>query len=479
MDINFSLLIPEILLAGLAFIILIMALLIPKGQKNGLGYLAVFGLAAIIFALFKMIGVEDTVFNGMFIVDPFATFFKILIALSALLTILLGSDYITKYIDTNYGDFCFLTLFASLGMMILVSAGDFVTLYVALELMTLSFIVLVGFGKNHLRSSEAGIKYLLLSVLSSAILLYGLTLVYGATKTMFIGDIVQFALQYGTSNPAMLLGMIFILSGFLFKVSAVPFHMWTPDVYEGAPTPITALLSVASKGAAFAVFIRLFLHGFTLHAPLWMPIIITIAVITILLGNFVAIPQTNIKRLLAFSGVAQAGYILLGLVAYSTFGVAAILFYTMMYVVSNMGAFGVVIAVSAAGGGDEISDYKGMWKRSPLLAAVMLASLLSLAGIPPLLGFVGKFKLFTAIIAAGYIWLAFLAIGMSMVSVYYYLLVAKAMYLEDPTPEQDTKIKVPFSMQVTLFVIMITMLVLGVYPTPLTNLAINVAQTFF
>lgn len=479
MDINFSLLLPELLIAGLAFITLIIALLVPQGQKKGLGYLVVIGLVGILFVLFSMLGVEETVFNGMFIVDPFGTFFKILLAMSALLTILLGSEYIAKYINTNYGDFCFLTLFATLGMMVLVSAGDFITLYVALELMTLSFIILVGFGKNHLRSSEAGIKYLILSALSSAVLLYGLTLVYGVTKTTFISDILNFALINGTSNPAMLIGMIFILTGFLFKVSAVPFHMWTPDVYEGAPTPITALLSVASKGAAFGVFVRVFLHGFTVHATLWMPIIITIAVITILLGNFVAIPQTNIKRLLAYSGIAQAGFILLGLVAYSTFGVAAILFYTMMYVISNMAAFGVVIAVSGAGIGDEISDYNGMWKRSPLLAAVMLASLLSLAGIPPLLGFVGKFKLFAAIIASGYIWLAFLAILMSMVSVYYYLLVAKAMYFKEPNPKEDTKIKVPLSIQITLFFLMVSLLVLGVYPTPLTNLAINVAQTFF
>ncbi|SMB93920.1 NADH dehydrogenase subunit N [Desulfonispora thiosulfatigenes DSM 11270] len=479
MDINFSLILPELLIAGLAFLIMIISLLVPKDQKKGLGYLSVFGLLVITFILYKMIGVDDSVFNGMLIIDPFGTYFKILIVLSSALTILLGTEYITKFVNENYGEFCFLTLFATLGMMILVSAGDFITLYVALELMTLAFIILVGFGKNIFRSSEAGIKYLLLSALSSAILLYGLTLVYGVTKTTFIHNIVHYALSEGISNPAVLLGMVFILTGFLFKVSAVPFHMWTPDVYEGAPTPITALLSVASKGAAFGVFIRVFLHGFTIHAPLWMPIIITIAVITILLGNFVAIPQTNIKRLLAFSGVAQAGYILLGLVAYSTFGVASILFYTMMYVFSNMGAFGVILAFSQAGGGDEISDYNGMWKRSPFLAAVMLMSLLSLAGIPPLIGFVGKFKLFTAIIAAGYMWLAFLAIGMSMVSVYYYLLVAKAMYLNDPKPENDTKIKVPFGMQASLFIIMILTLVLGVYPTPLTNLAIKVAQTFF
>lgn len=479
MNINFSLILPELLITGLAFLVMIIALLVPKDQKKGLGYISAFGLIAVLVVLYRMIGVEGTLFNGMYIVDPFGTYFKMLIVLSSVLTILLGTEYIKKFVGENFSEFCFLTLFATLGMMALVSAGDFITLYVALELMTIAFIILVGFGKNLLRSSEAGVKYLLLSALSSAILLYGLTLVYGATKTTFIYDIAYFAYTKGLSNPAVIIGMVFIICGFFFKVSAVPFHMWTPDVYEGAPTPVTAILSVASKGAAFGVFVRVFLKGFVFHANLWLPIVIVVSLLTILLGNFVAIPQKNIKRLLAFSGVAQAGYILLGLVAYSTFGVVSILFYTMMYAISNLGAFGVVIAFSQAGGSDNIEDYNGMWKRSPLLAAVMLMSLLSLAGIPPLVGFVGKFKLFTAIIASGYIWLAFIAIGMSMVSVYYYLLVAKAMYIEDPNPTNDTKIKVPMGMQITLFTTMLVTLFLGIYPTPLTNLAIAVAKSFF
>lgn len=471
-----TLLAPELIITGFAFLVMIVSLLVPKEQKKGLGYLGIFGLVVTLVILYQMIDVQGTLFNGMYIVDPFATFFKLLVVLASIFAILLGTDYVNKFITNFYGEFCFLVLFATLGMMTLISSGDFITLYVALELMTISFIALVGFGKRIFRASEAALKYVLLSAFSSAVLLYGLTLVYGATKTTHIDEVMQITAQ-GNVAPIMTLGLVFLISGFAFKVSAVPFHMWTPDVYEGAPTPVTALLSVASKGAAFAIFFRVFLKGFPELVSFWMPIIVALAVITILLGNFVAIPQKNIKRLLAFSGVAHAGYILLGLIAFSTSGVSAALFYLMLYVFGNMGAFGVVIAFSQAGGSDEIEDYNGLWKRSPLLAAVMLVSLLSLAGIPPLVGFVGKFQLFTAIMEQGYVWLVFVALGMSMVSVYYYLLVAKAMYLK--YPKENTVIKVPMGMQITLLTTLVITLFLGIYPTPLVDLATSVAKTFF
>ncbi|MGI6224671.1 MAG: NADH-quinone oxidoreductase subunit N [Peptococcales bacterium] len=476
MDFNFSLIIPELLVAGFAFLVLIISLLVPKDQKKGLAYLAIFGLIATLIVLYLMIEVEGTLLEGMYIVDPFASFMKILVVLSSIMAVILGMEYVDKFIIGFLGEFSFLVLFATLGMMALVSAGDFITLYVSLELMTISFIVLVGFGKRIFRASEAAIKYLLLSAISSGVLLYGLTLIYGATKTITIDGVMKY-FEQGEIAPIVLLGIVFLISGFGFKVSAVPFHMWTPDVYEGAPTPVTALLSVASKGAALGVFLRVFMHGFTGNVEFWMPIIIVISVLTIVLGNFVAIPQQNIKRLLAFSGVAQAGYILLGLIAFSTVGVSAALFYIMIYVFCNMGAFGVVTAFSQDGGGDNIKDYNGLWKRSPFLAAVMLVSLLSLAGIPPVAGFVGKFQLFKAIMEQGYVWLVFVALGMSMVSVYYYLLVAKAMYFKDPV--EDNPIKVSMPIKITLLASAIVTLVLGIYPTPLVNLATQVAKTFF
>ncbi|KJS18912.1 MAG: NADH-quinone oxidoreductase subunit N [Clostridiaceae bacterium BRH_c20a] len=476
MAINFSLIIPEMLVAGLGLLVMIISLLVPKDQKKGLAYFTVFGLIGVLVVLYFMIDAQGTLFNGMYIVDPFGSFMKILIVLSSIMAIILGVEYVEKFITGFLGEFCFFVVFATLGMITLVSAGDFITLYVALELMTISFIILVGFGKNIFRASEAAIKYLLLSALSSGVLLYGLTLVYGAAKTTSINGVMEYIAQ-GETAPILVLGIIFLISGFGFKISAVPFHMWTPDVYEGAPTPVTALLSVASKGAAFGVLLRVFMHALPGNQELWMPIIVVLTVLTIVLGNFVAIPQKNIKRMLAFSGVAQAGYILLGLIAFSTVGVSAALFYAMIYVFCNMGAFGVIIAFSQAGGGDEVQDYNGLWKRSPFLAAVMLASLLSLAGIPPLAGFVGKFQLFRAIMEQGYVWLVFVALGMSMVSVYYYLLVAKAMYFKDP--HEDSQIKVNLPIQITLLAITLITLFLGIYPTPLTNLATQVAKTFF
>lgn len=476
MAINFSLIIPEILVASLAFLIMIISLLVPKDQKKGLAYLTVFGLFTTIIVIYSMIDVQDSLFNGMYIVDPFASFLKLLVVLSSLITVLLGIDYVEKFIAGFMGEFCFLVLFATLGMMALVSSGDFITLYIALELMTISFIVLVGFGKGIFRATEAAIKYLLLSALSSGLLLYGLSLVYAVSRTTHIYGVMEYLTQ-GEVSPLLLLGIIFLITGFGFKVSAVPFHMWTPDVYEGAPTPVTALLSVASKGAAFGVFLRMFMHGFAGNVEDWMTIIIVITVLTLVLGNLVAIPQKNIKRLLAFSGVAQAGYVILGLVAFSTEGVSASLFYLMLYVFCNLGAFGVVIAFTQAGGGEQLEDYNGMWKRSPFLAAVMLTCLLSLGGIPPLAGFVGKFQLFKAVMAEGYTWLVFVAFGMSLVSVYYYLLVAKAMYLK--APKVFTTIKVPLGMQITLMLTAVITFILGIYPTPLINLATKVAQSFF
>ncbi len=476
MDINFSLLIPEFIVVGFAFLVLIISLLVPEIQKKGLGYVSIFGLLFTLISLYLMMNVQDSLLQGMYIVDPFATFIKMSIVLSSIMVLLLGTEYVYRLINEYYSEFCFLVLFATLGMMALVSAGDFITLYVALELMTITFIVLVGFWTRNTKSSEAAIKYILLSALSSAVLLYGLTLIYGVTGTTLINDVVG-TIGKSFDNSILLVGLVFLISGFGFKVSAVPFHMWTPDVYEGAPTPVTALLSVASKGAALAVFFRVFLKGLAGISTLWIPILITITVLTIMLGNFVAIPQKNIKRLLAFSGVAQAGYILLGLVAFTTFGVASSLFYLALYVFSNLGAFGVVIAFSQAGGGDQISDYNGLWKRSPLLAAVMLICLLSLAGIPPLVGFVGKFHLFRAVMEQGYVWLVFVALGMSMVSVYYYLLVAKAMYLKNP--KTNDAVKVPIGMQITLLATMVITIFLGLYQTPLINLTISVAETFF
>lgn len=476
MNINFALLAPELLTVGLAFGVLVIALLVPVDQRRGLGYITSLGLIGVIATLLVMINTNESLFNGMYIVDPYSIFFKLLVVASALLVALMSSEYVEAYLTGFTSEFYSILLFATLGMMILVSAGDFITFYMALELMTISFIILVGFGKGLRKSSEAALKYILLSALSSAVLLYGLSLVYGLTKSTLIADTMQL-IANNNIEPALILGIVFLLSGLTFKVSAVPFHMWTPDVYDGAPTPITAFLSVGSKGAAFAALFRFFIEGFNGVATSWMPLVITITVVTLVLGNYVAIPQTNIKRLLAYSGIAQAGYILLGLVANNESGLAAAMFYSMIYVFANLGAFAVIIAFTNATSSDEIADYSGLSQRAPMLAAVLLLCMLALGGIPPLSGFVGKFYLFVAAYEQGYFWLVVLALAMSLISVYYYLMVAKVMYLGEP--KDKTPIPISGNIKLVMLIAVAVSLFLGIYPTPLTEMAASAAKGFF
>ncbi|MGB9859859.1 MAG: NADH-quinone oxidoreductase subunit N, partial [Moorellaceae bacterium] len=363
-----------------------------------------------------------------------------------------------------------------LGMMILASAGELITLYLGLELMTISLCILAAYRKGDMKSTEAGIKYIILGALSSAILLYGLSLIYGATGSTLIREIRLSIADEGVT-PIMGLGIIFVLAGLAFKMAAVPFHMWAPDVYEGAPTPVTGFLSVASKAAGFAAFLRLFFGALLQTHGLWAEIIVALAVLSMVIGNLVAIPQKNIKRLLAYSSISQAGYLLLGVVAFSVLGVGAILYHSMLYVFANMAAFISVTAFYNARGSDEIRDYAGLARSSPLLAAALLFSLLSLAGIPPLAGFVSKFYLFMAVIQRGYIWLAILGVLMSMVSVYYYLQVVKTLYFGEP-PAGCPAINVPLSMQVALVLSLAILFFFGLYPTPLTGYAFNSAMAF-
>ncbi|AKX93746.1 NADH-quinone oxidoreductase subunit N [Neomoorella thermoacetica] len=472
---NLHLLTVEILTAALGLGLLALGLLVPHSDRRGIAYVATAGLAGILAAAFGMREASGVVLGG-YVIDPFGTYFKILFLVAAMLTAACSYDYVEK-MGLNQGEYYALLVLATLGMMVLASSGELVSLYLGLELMTITFCILAAFHLGDAKSAEAGIKYVLLGAMSSAIFLYGLSLVYGSSGTTVIREIGQAVATRGAS-PALLLGTIFILAGFAFKVTAVPFHMWSPDVYEGAPTPVTGFLSVASKAAAFAALVRVFFGALPDLHSFWVQLFIALAVLTIVLGNLVAIPQTNIKRLLAYSSIAQAGYLLLGIVSFSVLGVGAVMYYAMLYVFGNMGAFMAATAFYNNDGSDEIKDYAGLARRSPLVAALMLFSLLSLAGIPPMAGFVGKFYLFMSIISRQYIWLAILGILMSMVSVYYYLLVAKAMYLGNP-PEGSKPLRVAPGLQVAMVVSLLILFILGIYPTPLTNYAMNSAVTFF
>lgn len=473
---DFALMMPEIVTAVLALGLLVIGLVVPKEQAKGIGFLTVAGLLGIWLFNFLYWNEDATLFGGIYLIDSYTVFFRFLFLTAAIIVALASRDYVAR-LDRNQGEFYALLVAATLGMMLMAGAGDLITLYMGLELMTISFIILVGYQRTEAKSSEAGVKYVILGSMSSAILLYGLSLVFGCTGTTFINDMVA-SLTVGNVSPLLLLGVVFLIAGFGFKVSAVPFHMWSPDIYEGAPTPVTAFLAVGSKAAGLAALVRIFMTALPELQPYWMSIIIVLTAITVVVGNLIAIPQSNIKRMLAFSSIAQAGYILFGLVAFSALGVGAMLFHSLLYVFANIGAFAVAIAVKNATGSDEIKDYSGLAQTSPFLAAVMLLCLLSLAGIPPVAGFVSKFYLFMAVIEKGMVWLAFVGIGMSMVSVYYYLIVAKAMYLGAPK-ETAKPISVSAGTQIALAICVVAVLLFGIYPTPLLDAAIEVGYSFF
>ncbi|MDD5704232.1 MAG: NADH-quinone oxidoreductase subunit N, partial [Dehalococcoidales bacterium] len=471
-DVNYSLLTIEIATCVLAVTVLIIGLVVPKDQRYGLGYLVTIGLTGILAISFTFYGVNEKMFGGIYIVDNFSLFFKQLFLIAAVL-VTLGATVFVKKMGANYGEFFVMMVFATLGMMLLSSSGDFITLYLALETMTISFYILTGFFKGDSKSAEAGVKYLILGAMSSSILLYGMSLVYGMTGTTVIGEVAAKISAMGGMSPALIVGMVFLVAGLGFKISAVPFQMWSPDVYEGAPTPVTAFLAVGSKAAAFAIILRVFLVAFPDYKAEWKLLFAALAALTIIIGNVVAIPQTNIKRMLAYSSIAQAGYIMTGVVAADYAGVRGVAFYGMLYVFATVGAFTVVMNFYANTGSDEIKDYAGLAQRSPLLAAVLTVSLLSMAGIPPLAGFAGKFYLFTSIVNQGYLWLVIVALIMSMASVYYYLSVAKVMYMADPV--DDAPIVVSTGAKATLLIAMGITVFLGIYPQPLSILA-NIAS---
>jgi NADH-quinone oxidoreductase subunit N len=473
MVINWSLISVEIMLAALGIGLLIMGMVTPADQRQSIGPITGLFLAGMLAVTATMFNVND-VFMGIYHIDPYATFFKLVFLVAAILVVFSSNEWIMaegKYQIEYYS----LIVFATLGMFVVASAGDLITAYVGIELMTISFIILAAFKKGDAKSAEAGMKYLLLGAMSSAILLYGLTLVYGSTQSLLITDIAATVAQ--GIEPIMMLAIILLISGFAFKIAAVPFHMWSPDVYEGAPTAVTAFLAVGSKVAAFALMVRFFVIGFEGTWGTWALLLMVLTVLTLVLANLVAIPQTNMKRLLAYSGIGHAGYILLGLIAYSELGVTAVLFYSMIYVFGNLGAFIVAITFENATGSTEIKDYSGLAIRSPMLAAVMMVSLLSLAGLPPLAGFIGKFFLFTAVIEQGMIWLAIVALAMTLVSIYYYLIVVKVMFLGKPV-ENASSIPISVSLAITMFICLGVTVFLGIYPTPVYEWAVAAAKAF-
>lgn len=471
-------LLPEIGLFVLAGFVLLFDLLWPEERRRALGWLTFTGLVVLIIAalLFsRPDGNNRLIWGGMLRQDWLGFVFGLLFLSGAALTALFAMDSPTI---GQRGEFYLLMLAATLGMLLMASSADLVMLYLAIETTSIPLYALAGFLTRQEKSSEAGLKYILFGAMTSAVMLYGFSLLYGFTGTTQIYTLAA-RLQSGDLPVATLIGVgLLVLVGFGFKVSAVPFHFWAPDVYEGAPTPAAGFISTASKAAGFAVLLRFLLAVFPAALPYWTMALAIISAITMVVGNFVALTQRNIKRLLAYSSIAHAGYILIGVAASSAFGTTSAVFYLITYLLTNLAAFGVVAVAGKALGSDEISAYSGLSRRSPGLALALLAALLSLGGIPPFGGFVGKVLVIASAVNAGLIWLAIFAILNSIVGLYYYLNVLKVVYLyRSEGDELPLPLTRPWS--IALMVCVAGILLLGTFFAPWYNWSMTAAAGLF
>jgi NADH-quinone oxidoreductase subunit N len=433
---NLNVLAPELILAVSGMVLLIVGVLRSDRSMNLLSLLTSVAMAAAAFVMMMYGDGRQTAFAGAFIVDDFARYVKLLVLLGSIVTLALSQSYLAQEKIARF-EFPILVLFATVGMMLMVSAGGFIGLYMGLELQSLTLYVLAAFHRDNARSTEAGLKYFVLGALSSGMLLYGISMIYGFTGTVSFAGVAAIVKSSGVSI-GLIFGIVFLIAGLAFKVSAVPFHMWTPDVYEGSPTPITAFFSMAPKTAAMALFLRAILSAFPGAASEWQQVIVAVSLASMVLGAFAAIGQTNIKRLMAYSSIGHMGYALLGLAANNAQGVQGVLIYLTIYVITNAGVFVCILAMKRNGEQVEtIADLAGLSRTQPTLAFAFSALMLSLAGIPPLAGFFAKFYVFLAAMEAGLVWLAVLGVLASVVGAYYYLRIVKIIYFDDPAPGFD------------------------------------------
>ena len=476
MDTGFSIslldirpIVPEITMVCAGLILLLLDLVVRK--KEVVAFVGIVGAIVALYGTFKLYGLSEPqiAFSNMFILDGYANFFKLIFYLNVILTIGISVKYM-KVEKASYGEYYALLLFSTTGMMIMASAGDLIVLYLGLELMALSTYILAGLLRGQTRSNEAALKYFFLGAFSSAFLLYGIALTYGITGTTNISDIAVSLLTLDiVDNPVTMLGIIFIIVAFGFKIALIPFHMWAPDVYEGAPTSVTAFMSVGPKAAGFAVLGRVLFDAFGVMHVQWVSILIPLAVLTMAGGSIIALAQTNIKRMLAYSSIAHAGYMLLGIIAGTSIGLTSTVNYLMIYLFMNMGAFAIVIMMRREGfQGENIEDYMGLAKDHPLASALMLVFMFSLAGIPPTAGFIGKFYVFMAAIHEGYTYLAIIAVVFSAVSAFFYLRIVVYMYMKDP--KESVTLTTSPSLSIVLAVTAMMVLILGIFPSILLNL---------
>ena len=472
---------PELLVVGMACLILVLDPITPDTKKDLLAWMS-FGIV-VVCSVVTMGGFGERVmaFSDLVVVDSYAVFWKMLLYLVSGLTILLSMGYL-KEEKIQLAEYYAFVLLALTGMMVMVSGADLLTIYLGTELMSITLYIMAGFKRFEARSIESSAKYFVLGAFSSGILLYGISILFGVTGSTKLVEIAAVVNGRGIDDPLVFIALMLLIVGFGFKVAAVPFHMWTPDVYEGAPTSVTVFMAVASKAASFAAFLRVLLEAFGGIKPNWNLLILAMCLITVALGNLVAIVQTNVKRMLAYSSIAHAGYALIGVVvagwgteaAASAQGVSSLMLYLAIYSFMTLGAFAMV-AILRKGGleGEEIEDFTGLAKRHKGGAFLMLIFMVSLAGIPPTAGFIGKFYLFMAAVNAGLAWLAIVGLVFAAISAFYYLRIVMVMYMREPSSEQELHTRLILSPQISvaLACAVAGVVLLGIFPGPLVSIA--------
>jgi NADH-quinone oxidoreductase subunit N len=484
---NLSVMSLEVCVVALGLVLLLADLWLPVERKRLLGYAAAAGLGLLLIVSLSGYGscsVQGSAFGGMFVQDGLSLFFKRFFLLAAVLVLVMTAEFADQ-VASGISEYYSLIVFALAGMLFAASANDFALLFVSLELITITFYVLTSFQRSRASSLEAGVKYLVIGALSSAFMVYGIALVYGSSRTLNFHQMAEAAPQLAlANNKIFLLGLLLILVGLGFKIAAVPFQIWAPDVYQGAPTPTTAFLAVGSKAAGFVLLLRVLFTAAPAVTAHWKELLVIISAVTILYGNLCAIPQRNVKRLMGYSSIAHAGYLLLGIAAMAanlnnSSGASALLYYLGGYLFTVLAAFMVITLVLRHMDSDDIAGLAGLSQRSPLLAATMTVAVVSLAGIPPLAGFFGKFLLLKAVIEQGatnscYYCLAFLALGGVVISLYYYFGVIRAIYWSEGATRSPIEISRP--MRVSIYVCLAGIFYLGLFPGPLLKLANEAAK---
>lgn len=471
-NVNLWAIMPSLILSCFGMGLLMINVFLPRGATRQAVWISMIGLAVTALFVVKGWGNPQYGFNDAVAMDNFAAFFSITFLVAAGLTILMSDEYLHRE-GYPVNEYYPLILFTTAGAMWMASGTDLLTIFLGLEVLSICLYILAGFFRGQVRSNEAGLKYFLLGCFSTGFLLYGVALIYGATGSIKLSEIGIFLNAHGSllANPMTLAGLALLSIGFLFKIAIAPFHMWTPDVYEGAPTTITAFMSAGPKAAAFAAFIRVLEYGFFSLKPEWTAMLWVLAVLTMIVGNVIAISQTNIKRMLAYSSIAHAGYALVGMVAANEIGYSGVLFYLLAYAFMNIGAFAVLVLAGKKGEDNlTLEGFSGFGYKRPFLGVAMAIFLFALMGLPPTAGFAGKFYIFAGAIEAGYVWLAIIGVLNSAVSLYYYLRVMVYMYFRDPV-EDYAWVGMPVSVVVSIVVAIAGCLYLGIVPGFVMELA--------